>query len=218
MGWYWQPGALVWDRPCRVSNALFGTSVDPGTQNEAQPLTWFSHRPEPPHEEVRDRTRRGYSQIQCDFSLFDVFPLVVVQSKCSNCTFCSQNATRVSDWSVRCDWQEEDCLFCPKPKDVQLIIPRSINGLPINQIPKWLLVRILEKLRVQDVRGAWVEIFCNLFGKRDLSLKTRAWSGFEQVQRQVSLTFVFIKQQRWDQGIVLQVTGKSHVMSLVLNF
>lgn len=30
MGWNWQPGALVWDQPCRVSFAPFGTSVDPG--------------------------------------------------------------------------------------------------------------------------------------------------------------------------------------------
>lgn len=112
-------------------------------------LSLLTRRSETEHEGVT-------GQIQCDFSLFDVFLLVVVQSKCSNCTFCSQNATWVSDWSVGCDWQEEDCLFCPKPKDVQLIIPRSINGLPINQISKWLLVRILEKLRVQDVRGFFV--------------------------------------------------------------
>lgn len=29
-GWYWQPGALVWDQPCRASIAPFGTWVNPG--------------------------------------------------------------------------------------------------------------------------------------------------------------------------------------------
>lgn len=29
-GWYWQPGALVWDQPSRASIAPFGTWIDPG--------------------------------------------------------------------------------------------------------------------------------------------------------------------------------------------
>lgn len=81
-GLYWQPGALVWGQPCRASIALFGTWVDPGTQNEARPLTWFSCRPEPPHREDRYRTWRVTGQIQCDFSPLSF--VLVVQGKRSH--------------------------------------------------------------------------------------------------------------------------------------
>lgn len=42
-------GSLEPDLDQRI--APFGTSVDPGTQDAARPLTRFSHRPEPPAED-----------------------------------------------------------------------------------------------------------------------------------------------------------------------
>lgn len=159
--------SLVSDQSCSVwhlSRSPAGGRAGRGggrTQNEARPLTWFSHRPEAPQEEVRYWTWKVKGQIHCDltFILRTLFSVCVHRLNLDQLLVVKMILFQVHlliIFSVNrstvliCEISQQPSLNC--------CFPSELLDKWINQFIKWSNL-----FRVETASGRWVELFSQTF-------------------------------------------------------